>query len=116
MEALPYGDDTFDLVLHADTLEHIPDPVQGLRECLRVTRPGGHVCYTIPVVVGRPTRRRDALPESYHGSEGLMEYLVRTEYGDDFWRQPLEAGATDVRIVTRRYPASFAVVCRRAFA
>lgn len=40
MRALPFADATFDLLLSAHTLEHLPDPLPGLREMLRVLRPG----------------------------------------------------------------------------
>lgn len=113
MQALPYADSSFDLVMHGDTLEHVPDPVTALRECHRVLRPGGALCYTVPVVIGRPTRRRDNLPASYHGRSDNPIYLVVTEYGDDFWQQPLEAGFQRVELVTLAYPASFALICRR---
>ena len=33
----------YDLVVHSDTLEHVPDPVRALRECCRVLRLGGGV-------------------------------------------------------------------------
>ena len=33
MTRLPYPDASFDLVIHSDTLEHVPNPVQGLAEC-----------------------------------------------------------------------------------
>lgn len=45
---LPFGDDSFDLVCLFDTLEHIPDDVQALREVFRVLRPGGHVFVSVP--------------------------------------------------------------------
>ena len=47
---LPYGDGHFDLVLHSDTLEHVPDPRRAIAECLRVTKPGGCVAFTVPIV------------------------------------------------------------------
>ena len=61
---------TYDLVVHSDTLEHVPDPVLALRECRRVLRPGGACCFTVPIVVGRLTRSRQGLPPSYHGLDG----------------------------------------------
>ena len=113
MQAMPYPDRAFDLIMHGDTLEHVPDPAQGLRECRRVLKPGGALCYTVPVVVDRPSRRRDDLPASYHGSRDDPAYLVFTEYGDDFWRQPLDAGFSSVEVTTLNYPSSFALICRR---
>jgi SAM-dependent methyltransferase len=41
--ALPIGDDTVDAALALHLLNHLADPVQGLTECRRVTRPGGVV-------------------------------------------------------------------------
>lgn len=40
---LPYADDTFDAVTISFGLRNIVDPVAGLREMLRVTRPGGRI-------------------------------------------------------------------------
>jgi demethylmenaquinone methyltransferase/2-methoxy-6-polyprenyl-1,4-benzoquinol methylase len=40
---LPFGDDTFDAVTISFGLRNIVDPIAGLRELLRVTRPGGRV-------------------------------------------------------------------------
>ncbi len=40
---LPFADDTFDAVTISFGLRNIVDPDQGLRELLRVTRPGGRV-------------------------------------------------------------------------
>ena len=49
---LPFPDDTFDMVTSLWMQETLPDPLAGLRECLRVLRPGGTVVAgfsTLPV-------------------------------------------------------------------
>lgn len=38
---LPYGNDTFDMVMVGHVLEHFADPLVALREMWRVTKPGG---------------------------------------------------------------------------
>lgn len=42
------ADDTYDFVHSSHCLEHLHDPQEGLRNWLRVTRPGGHVIVTVP--------------------------------------------------------------------
>lgn len=43
VHALPYADNTFDVVHLHQVLQHVHDPVQALRECRRVCRSGGLV-------------------------------------------------------------------------
>lgn len=111
MQKLPYGDELFDLVVHSDTLEHVPDPMQGLKECQRVLRPGGFCCFTVPIVVGRPTRTREGLPPSFHGQANAKQAgnQVVTEYGSDVWKQVLEAGFDECRLTALEYPAGLAL-------
>ena len=117
MQQLPYKSDRFDLVIHSDTLEHVLDPVLALSECLRVLKPGGFCCFTIPIVVGRLTRKRSGLPQSYHGEENdnKSDFLVQTEYGNDFWVQLFEAGFTECRIVSAEFPSAQAIAARKPY-
>jgi len=45
---MPIDDDTFDLVVSLDVIEHLDDDVGALRELRRVTRPGGALLVTVP--------------------------------------------------------------------
>lgn len=107
---LPYDDNLYDLIVHSDTLEHVTQPVRALQESLRVLRPGGFTCYTVPLVIGRLTQVRRGKPDSFHGTPGNDEYLVHTEYGSDAWTQAMEAGFEECRLVAIDYPASVALI------
>ena len=87
MHSLPYPNYRFDLVIHSDTLEHVPNPIHALAECRRFLKPGGFLAFTVPVIVGRLSRSRDGLPPSYHGAPGenKTDYAVQTEFGADVW-------------------------------
>lgn len=114
MMALPLESGSFDVVVHSDTLEHVPDPMRGLQECRRVLRPGGACIFTVPVVLGRLTRGRKGLPLSVHGSEGSTDssLTVHTEFGVDVWCLVFESGFDECRIVPYRYPAGIALIAR----
>jgi SAM-dependent methyltransferase len=115
MTALPYAAASFDLVCHSDTLEHVAEPVAGLRECRRVLAAGGVLAYTVPLIVGRLTRRRDGLPPSYHlgaidEDPDPESVRVWTEYGADAWLQLVDAGFEECRIVALAPPCAHALV------
>lgn len=52
--SLPYEDRSFDIVMAAHVLEHLPDPQRALSEMVRVLKPGGMVflCVTRPSLFG----------------------------------------------------------------
>ena len=112
MTRMPFNDRSYDLVVHSDTLEHVPNPITALSECYRVLAPGGFCVFTIPVVVDRLTRDRKGLPLSFHGSsaERAADFAVQTEYGCDAWKQVILAGFQECRIISPEFPSALAFV------
>lgn len=111
MQRMNFESGSIDVMIHSDTLEHVPDPKLALSESCRVLKPGGHLFYTVPIVVGRLTRTRDGLAPSYHGkpTTSVDDYIVRTEYGADFWCEIFAAGFHQVTLTSLIFPASVAV-------
>jgi SAM-dependent methyltransferase len=48
IEQLPFGDQTFDLILATDVIEHLRDDGAALAEMRRVAAPGGRLLVTVP--------------------------------------------------------------------
>ncbi len=77
VQTLSWPDDSFDLVLTSETLEHVPDLRGALGEIHRVLKPGGRHVFTVPVDVRlASTRSRAGLPEQHHGRGGGPFALV----------------------------------------
>ena len=55
VRSLPFADECFDGVISAHVLEHLPNPEQGLKEIVRVLRPGAPliIAVTQPKFIGR---------------------------------------------------------------
>jgi len=111
MQHLEFPDRSIDLIIHSDTLEHVPDSKAALAECHRVLINGGHLFYTVPIVVGRLTKTRHGLPPSYHGTSvtNRNDFAVQTEYGADFWCELFVAGFREIRLTSLIFPASVAI-------
>jgi SAM-dependent methyltransferase len=65
---LPFPDGSFDVVIAAEILEHLPDDAAALAEIARVLRPGGTVAVTVPAWF--PERICWALSREYHEVRG----------------------------------------------
>jgi SAM-dependent methyltransferase len=50
--AIPVPDGTFDVVLCTEMLEHVPEPIDVVRELARILRPGGRLILTAPLGSG----------------------------------------------------------------
>lgn len=112
---LSASDNSFDVVIHSDILEHLENPVKGLQECYRVLNEDGILFYTVPIIVDRPSINRKGLPKSYHlpNSEEDSTQLVHTEFGYDFWKILFEAGFTQIQLSTITYPCSISISARK---
>jgi len=91
LEHQTFPDNTFDLVITQDVLEHLFDPAKALEEIARTIKPGGAHVFTVPWYSWKATDRRAEKHEGgihhirepeYHGnpidSDGS---LVVTEWG-----------------------------------
>ncbi|MDD5267446.1 MAG: class I SAM-dependent methyltransferase [Methylococcales bacterium] len=107
--------ESFDLVIHSDTLEHVPNPERGLSECRRVLRSNGKCIFTVPIVVNRMSRSRVGLAPSYHGQSGVPadDQIVCTEFGADIWQIVLKAGFRSCEIFSFEYPAALVLIARK---
>jgi hypothetical protein len=111
LQAISYAEGSFDLIVHSDTLEHVPQPGLALEECRRVLAPSGRLCFTAPIIVGRMTRNRAGLPPSYHGqaTDEAADYIVHSEFGADLWTLVLASGFSNVSLNQVEYPSAIAV-------
>jgi SAM-dependent methyltransferase len=66
--AMPFADGSFDVVIAAEVLEHIPADAAAFAELARVLRPGGVVAVTVPAWL--PERVCWLLSDDYHNTPG----------------------------------------------
>jgi len=70
--ALTFADNSFDLIVSSDVLEHVPRLDRAFRETARVLRPGGAHLFTVPP---RPSTRARA-----EVVDGKIQHLLPPEY------------------------------------
>ncbi|MGV1010047.1 MAG: class I SAM-dependent methyltransferase [Dermatophilaceae bacterium] len=65
---MPYDNDSVDVVLASEILEHVPQDRAAIAELVRIVRPGGVLAVTVPRWL--PERVCWALSDEYHANEG----------------------------------------------
>lgn len=113
-ELTALGSDTEDFVVANHVIEHLEDPIRGLQEIARVTRPGGLIFLAVPDQRATVDRHRPVTPlvhivdEYHHGTVGTRrahfeEYVEQAEGGTD----PLKP--LDARQIADRVDALLAI-------
>jgi len=89
--AMPFGDDSFDIVIAAEVMEHIPADQAAIREVARVLRPGGVAAVTVPSWL--PERVCWLLSDDYHNVPGgHIRIFTRHELETKLARAGLDVG------------------------
>jgi SAM-dependent methyltransferase len=97
--ALPFADDSLDLIICSHVLEHIPEDVQVAREFARVLAPGGRALVQVPVDPSLARTFEDpsiVAPQARERTFGQSDH-VRIYAPDVIER--LRAGGLDVELV-----------------
>jgi ubiquinone/menaquinone biosynthesis C-methylase UbiE len=81
---IPVPDGTFDVVLCTEVLEHVPEPIDAIREMIRVVRPGGRILLTAPLGSGL-----HQLPYHFYGG-----------YTPEWYRRCAERFGLEVKEIT----------------
>src|SRR5579884_1436395 len=76
LQALTFKDQTFDLLLSFDVLEHVPEYKIAIYEMARVLKPGGHLIMTTPTFVDA----RENAVRAIIDDEGKLQHLLPPEY------------------------------------
>ncbi len=78
LEALTFADESIDLHVHLDVLEHVNDPAACFAEMERTLKPGGRMLFTTPVYEGKPKTERRA----HYGPEGVRHFAEPEYHGN----------------------------------
>ena len=82
---LPYRDGEFDIVMSNSIIHHIPEPIDSLREMIRVVSPGG-LLFVRDLLRPETDAEVESLVETYAGNE--------SESAKQLFRQSLHAALT----------------------
>jgi len=109
---LTFPDNSFDLVITSDVLEHVYDYRSAFREILRVLKPGGVHAFTIPNVWPFPDKseprvaiengvERHLKEPRYHTSGDGTPCIVYTDFGADLIDEIDAAGRSRTQVIRR---------------
>lgn len=106
---------SYDVVVHSDTLEHIPNFKVALQECHRILKSKGVMFFTVPILHERLTESRDKKKKVYHGGMETNDeaFVVHTEFGSDVWKFVIEAGFDNCTLYCLEYPSGIVLIATK---
>lgn len=111
LESLTFEDDSIDLHITQDVMEHVFNPASAFRELARTLKPGGAHVFTVPIIQRlAPSRRRAERlengeivhlePAEYHGNPiSNKGSLVTVDWGFDICRHIFDSSGLFTEIV-----------------
>ena len=86
--ALPFEDETYDLILCNHVLEHIPDDRKAMRELYRILKKGGTLIAQVPLEEGRlKSFEDDSITDKKKRTEIFGQYDHVRLYGMDYYQR-----------------------------
>ena len=76
---LSFEDGSLKHILSFDVFEHVPDFIQGFRECHRVLSRGGNILWTVPFI----RQHRENTIRARMRPDGSVEHIMEPEYHGD---------------------------------
>ena len=74
-----FPDESFDVVITCEVFEHIPDAIRAEREVVRILKPGGVYCFTVPFI---PHGEHD-LVRAVRTPDGEIKHFEEPQYHGD---------------------------------
>ncbi|MEK7481295.1 MAG: class I SAM-dependent methyltransferase [Patescibacteria group bacterium] len=109
--ALPFPDETFDIVVASDILEHLPDADSAVAEWRRVLKPGGQLIVFVPAYQWLWSRHDEMNNHvkrySYRELVGCLHRNQLAILRSGFWNSVLVAPIACVRLFQKMMPARF---------
>lgn len=87
--ALPYKDETFDLIINEELMAYFQYPKKVYEQCYRILKQDGILLLTVPIHEGKQTKHRENLKKTVYRGEGMKVYV---DWGDDICDYLTEAG------------------------
>lgn len=108
IEAMPFGDKIFDVVISNCVLNLVPDKSKAFREIFRVLKPGAHICVSDVVVKGNLPEKLQKDAEMYvgciSGASEISQYLSCIE----------NSGFRNVKVHKQKEIALFGTILQKA--
>lgn len=79
LQQTSFDDESFDIVLTCEVFEHIPDALRAEREVVRILKPGGVYCFTVPFI---PHGESD-LVLAERSPDGEIRHFAEPQYHGD---------------------------------